>query len=257
MRTSITSLCVVGVLVWTGASAWAQGKGGAARQGERASKTGKARDTSTATTDEPDSQDKPAKSEKVGKAVRQTDQSGPARGQKGGGPQGKKTGQPSQTAEKGKGKGGQQQLQAFQKQLQHERAKHMERQARLARIRELAVQKGDTEMIARVDRLIAKEQEVYGRKLQQLQAQQRANQPSGAVGGTTPSAGPTDVDKPRRRVGADRPKETSPRDANDMVEGHNRPEQEQTKTDEGATGGESGRRTKRQTTRDRQGEPQQ
>jgi hypothetical protein len=40
----------------------------------------------------------------------------------------------------------------------------MERQARLNRIRELAVKKNDAEMIARVDKLIAKEQEIFQRK---------------------------------------------------------------------------------------------
>lgn len=75
---------------------------------------------------------------------------------------------------KGKGKDHQQQLRAFEQQRQRNEAKHMERQARLARIRELAVQKGDADMIARVDKLIAKEQQVHQRKVNRLQQQRRA-----------------------------------------------------------------------------------
>jgi len=68
-----------------------------------------------------------------------------------------------------KGKGQQQRLEAFQKQLLQERDKHMARQARLARIRELAVKKGDNEMVARVDKLIAKENSLFDRKSKRLQ----------------------------------------------------------------------------------------
>jgi hypothetical protein len=50
----------------------------------------------------------------------------------------------------------------------------MERQARLARIRELAVQKGDAEMIARVDKLMGMQQQVHQRKTAQVQQQKRA-----------------------------------------------------------------------------------
>jgi hypothetical protein len=73
-----------------------------------------------------------------------------------------------------KGRGHEQQLLALQKQLQHEQAKHMERRARLTRIRELAMHKGDAEVVARVDKLMAKEQQVYERKLTHVQQQRRA-----------------------------------------------------------------------------------
>jgi hypothetical protein len=49
----------------------------------------------------------------------------------------------------------------------------MERHARLTRIRELAVQKGDAGMIARVDKLIAKERQVHQRKQTRVQQQRR------------------------------------------------------------------------------------
>jgi hypothetical protein len=259
MRTSIISLCVAGVLLWAGAVASAQGKGEAARREERASKADQSRDTPTARADEPSSQDKPAKPEKAqktGQASKRADRGGSARGQKGRGAQGRKAGQPSGASEKGKGKGGQQQVQAFEKQLQHEQAKHMERQARLARIRELAVQKGDAEMIARVDKLIAKEQQVFGRKLQQLQGQQRASRQPGATmdKNAKPPVGPADVNKPQGEVGAGQPKEKPAGDADEVKEEPTEAEQEKAKTDEGTAG--SGGRTKRQRTKNREGDTQ-
>ncbi len=60
-------------------------------------------------------------------------------------------------------------------QMQQELAKHKERLAKLNRIRELAAKKNDAEMTARVDKLIAKENEVYARKLQQMQGQPRVS----------------------------------------------------------------------------------
>ncbi len=82
-----------------------------------------------------------------------------------------------QAAAKGgtpEGKRHKQQLLALQKQLQHEQAKHMERRARLTRIRELAMHKGDAGVVARVDKLMAKEQQIYERKLTRVQQQRRA-----------------------------------------------------------------------------------
>ncbi|MEN6337096.1 MAG: hypothetical protein ABFE01_22795 [Phycisphaerales bacterium] len=93
----------------------------------------------------------------------------------------------------GKGKEHQQQLQAVDKQLRHTQAKQLERQARLARIRELAVQKGDNEMVARVDKLIAKQNEVFSRRQMHLQTQKRAaEQPQmqGQQAPVTPPAQP-------------------------------------------------------------------
>jgi len=68
-----------------------------------------------------------------------------------------------------RGKEHQQQLRAIEKQLLHEEAKHRERTARLARIRQLAVEQGKTELAKRVDQLIQKEQTLNGRKGQRMQ----------------------------------------------------------------------------------------
>jgi len=111
-----------------------------------------------------------------------------------GGPQGKDARPPLDAKEEaiGKGKGGVQRAQSLQKRLQHEQDKHMERHARLTRIRELAVQKGDQEMIARVDKLIQKEQQIFDRKSQRLQGQPRVTPqpPTNAGTGAVAPAGP-------------------------------------------------------------------
>jgi len=70
----------------------------------------------------------------------------------------------------GKGKNKQQQKNAFAKQIQHEQAKHLERQARLTRILELATAKNDTKTIDRVKTLIDKEKARYTTRTQRLQA---------------------------------------------------------------------------------------
>jgi hypothetical protein len=160
MKVSTLVLCTLAVVLWVGVSARAEGKG----------KT---------SGDKTTVQERDAKADQgQGKA-----QAGDVKGDKGGkggqgekqtGPQGKRTGQATEAAEKGKGKGQDQQAQALQKQLQHESDKHKDRLAKLNRIRELAAKKNDAETIARVDKLIAKENEVYARKLQQLQGQPRA-----------------------------------------------------------------------------------
>jgi len=62
----------------------------------------------------------------------------------------------------------QQQLTAIEQQMSHEQAKHMDRLARLKRIRELAQQQGDTETLARVDKLLGQEQHRYDAKTQRM-----------------------------------------------------------------------------------------
>lgn len=69
----------------------------------------------------------------------------------------------------GRGREHQQQLGAVRTQMTHEEAKHLRRQARLQRLRELAVEEGKTETIARIDKLIEKEQGRYGRKRQRME----------------------------------------------------------------------------------------
>ncbi|MGE5295763.1 MAG: hypothetical protein ACM3VT_13130 [Solirubrobacterales bacterium] len=161
MKLSIVGACALAVLFWTAGQSLAQGQG----QGK-----GQGKPVAPSTTEVA----KPAQS--LGNGVQGDKPMNTA------GKEGKKAvegvdakakemgkdmqGKASDAMEKGKGKGKdhQGQLQAFDKQARHDQGKHMERQARLARIRELAVQKNDQEMIARVDKLIAKEQQVYGRK---------------------------------------------------------------------------------------------
>jgi len=70
----------------------------------------------------------------------------------------------TKSAEKALGKEHQQQLAALRKQLTHEEQKHLSRKARLERIRQLAADAGNTETVARVDKLIQNEQERYDTK---------------------------------------------------------------------------------------------
>jgi 2-oxoglutarate dehydrogenase E2 component (dihydrolipoamide succinyltransferase) len=92
-----------------------------------------------------------------------------------------------------KAKGQEQQAKTREMQAQRDTAKHMDRQARLQRIRELAVQKGDTKMVAQVDQLIAKENQLYDLKLKKAQGQTRAaGTPLPGVG----AQGKVDVNKP-------------------------------------------------------------
>ncbi len=70
--------------------------------------------------------------------------------------------------EAGKGRDHRQQLEAFKAQMVHEGAKHRRRLVRLKRIRELAVQAGNTKAVERVDKLLRKEYQRYGRKQQRM-----------------------------------------------------------------------------------------
>jgi hypothetical protein len=76
-------------------------------------------------------------------------------------------------AEPGKGKEHQQQLAAMRAKIERERAKHLERTAKLERIRELAVAEESSETIARVDKLMQKERQRYTRKHRRMEMQMR------------------------------------------------------------------------------------
>ncbi len=203
MKNTIAALCVLGVLCWA-AGAWAQGQGKGrqqrptrtekpAQQAEAAK--GKAAKDAAAAKEQAAEAKQQAQQKRAGqqaeaargKAARDAEA---AKGQGAGkaaearGKAGKDV-EATEKAGQAKGKGHQQQMRAFEAQQQRHQAKHMERQARLARIRELAVQKGDAEMIARVDKLIAKEQQVHERKGVRLQEQKRA------MTGTESGAAPT------------------------------------------------------------------
>ncbi|MHC4260147.1 MAG: hypothetical protein ACYSTF_07040 [Planctomycetota bacterium] len=65
-------------------------------------------------------------------------------------------------------KGRERQFEILQKKTAQEEAKHMRRQARLQRIRELAVAEGKTDIVARVDKLLQRENERYAKKQQIL-----------------------------------------------------------------------------------------
>ncbi|MHC4075752.1 MAG: hypothetical protein ACYSRR_00475 [Planctomycetota bacterium] len=74
---------------------------------------------------------------------------------------------------KAKGKTHQQQLKAIDDQIAHEEAKHLERKARLERIRQLAEEENNQETIDRVNKLIEKEQHRHDRKITKLKQRKR------------------------------------------------------------------------------------
>jgi len=166
MKKSIYGLCLLAVVLWTGAGVLAQGQGKGQGGGdkervkERSPQAGKAAEAA------PAAEATVEKNAGKGKAAKPADESATKQGKKGPGA--------AEVSGKGKGKGQEQQAKAFQKQQQHEQAKHLERVAKLNRLKELAVKKGDTEMVARVDKLIAKENEVYTRKQGKILGQPRA-----------------------------------------------------------------------------------
>ena len=186
MRRTILSLCIMTVLAWAAGTVLAQGQGqgkeprGGAVQANKPGET--ARVDVNAPAAEKKVQDAAKETrEKAKGAVEQGQARGKAMTEDG-------AGKMAQT----KGKAQEQQMRAFEKQIQQNTAQHMKREAQLARLRELAVQKGDTERIARIDKLIAKEKQLYDRKLTKLQSQKRA-------GGTLPGMqgkDRVDVNKP-------------------------------------------------------------
>ena len=177
MRRSMVWVSMMAVLLWAGGNVLAQGQGKGKGGKDQVKNAGPQADNAQ--------------------------QNAPAAGPQGEKGSGKKAEKASDSEAKGKGKGQEQQGQSLQKQLQHAQAKHLERQARLTRLRELAVKKGDQEMIARVDKLIAKEQEVHGRKQARLQGQPRAL-PAGAEKTKTLPAGPEDAGKGKGRAAAEK-----------------------------------------------------
>lgn len=191
-------VCAVAVLLWSGAEAFAQAGG----QGKDKNQTQVKQNASKAENAQKDAQ-KNAKdlagaaqkeAGQAGQTVKRRREGAAASRSRQGGPANKDVNRPADVVEKGKtlGKEHAKQAQAFQKQIQREDAKHMERHARLVRIRELAAQKGDAEMVARVEKLMEKEQQVYSRKVQRMQEQPRAAQqtPAGAQPSPAPGSKP-------------------------------------------------------------------
>jgi len=66
-----------------------------------------------------------------------------------------------------------QQLETVQKQIAHENAKHLRRLARMKRIRELALEEGNKDIVKRVDMLRQKEQRRYEHKREILRMRNR------------------------------------------------------------------------------------
>jgi hypothetical protein len=212
MKRTMVVMCVLFVLAWVAADALGQGKGRdrPGRPTDRVANPNKAAETAKPDATAPAADAKGTPNVDKGGKGKTKDALDEVKGK------GKaaKDALPGTKgpADKGKGKQHEQQMLAFQKQQQKEAAKHLERQARLNRIRELAVQKGDKEMIARVDKLIAKESEVNSRKLQQLQQQHRALMGEGTMPGTTvtPPAGNKGKEKAEANKAEEKPAETKP-----------------------------------------------
>jgi hypothetical protein len=68
-----------------------------------------------------------------------------------------------------KGRDHQKQLKELQQQLSQAEQKHLERMAKMQRIKELATQKNSEQTLARVEKLLKREQMRYGRKRQRTQ----------------------------------------------------------------------------------------
>ena len=214
MRRTILSLCVLSVLAWAAGNVLAQGKSqGRERAGRPADRVNSNKPGEIV---KPDA-NAPAADAK--KSLAQQDMEKASREKaKGLTEQGQKQAQmrvkdaTNQVAGKIAetiAKGQNQQARAFDKQAQRDTAKHMERQARLARIRELAVQKGDAKMIARVDELIAKDKHLYERKLEKMRAQSRASAslpPAGMPAPGVQGKDKIDVNKPAEKLPGEAPK---------------------------------------------------
>jgi len=221
MKRTMVAVCVLFVLAWVTADVLGQGKGKdrPGRPTDRVANPNKAAETAKPDANAPAADAKGTPNVNKGGKGKTKDalDQGQGKGKAAKDlPPGTKG--PADKGQGGKGQQHQQQLLALQKQQQHEAAKHLERQARLTRIRELAVKKGDKEMIARVDKLIAKENEVNSRKLEQLQQQHRALLGGGAVPGTSVTPPPVgkkgkekvDVNKPAEKPAEAKPPENKP-----------------------------------------------
>lgn len=78
----------------------------------------------------------------------------------------------------------QQALTTIEQQIAQEEAKHRDRLARLTRIRELAEQQGNTEMVAKTDKLLEQENQLYTAKTQRMS--HRRNRMTGITDKNTP-----------------------------------------------------------------------
>jgi 2-oxoglutarate dehydrogenase E2 component (dihydrolipoamide succinyltransferase) len=194
MRRTILLLCVVSVLAWAAGTVLAQGQdqGKGKDQGIPVANPNKPAEAAKVDVNAPAAKKAPAMQdiqkgarEKAKGLMEQAQQQGQTRGKA---MKDQVAGKLGET----KAKGQEQQVKAREMQAQRDTAKHMDRQARLQRIRELAVQKGDTKMVAQVDQLIAKENQLYDLKLKKAQGLTR---PAGLPQGMG-AQGKVDVNKP-------------------------------------------------------------
>jgi hypothetical protein len=179
MRRIILSLCALFVLAWAAGSVLAQGQGKGKEQGSGpADRAVKANTPGDIAKPDPNASAANAKKSLTSQDTQKNAEER-AKAFKGRGQEQIQTQQKAVKDQVGgkmaetKAKGQEQRAQVFEKMAQHEMAKHLERQARLARIRELVVQKGDAKMVEQVDQLIAKEKQLYERKIQRMQGQGR------------------------------------------------------------------------------------
>jgi hypothetical protein len=81
----------------------------------------------------------------------------------------------------------QQRLAVIEQQMSYEEAKHKDRLARLSRIRELAKQQNNTEIVGRAEKLLEEEQNLYDAKVQRME--HRKNVIAGPSGKIPPDMG--------------------------------------------------------------------
>ncbi|MGA2171728.1 MAG: hypothetical protein ABSG82_01770 [Sedimentisphaerales bacterium] len=91
----------------------------------------------------------------------------------------------------------QQRLAVLEQQMSYEEAKHKDRLARLNRIRELAKQQDNTEIVGRVDKLLEEEQQLYIAKTQRIE--HRKSMIAGPSGKTSPDRGGNETGDGRNR----------------------------------------------------------
>jgi hypothetical protein len=164
MRRSSLWLCVIGIVFWTGA--WTPAQGQQERRGAVSQARERAARAATAPAADANAMARARAAKEDANALQAA---GAQRGK---------------AMEEGQAKAGSpglgRQGPLLQKQLRETRAKHMERMAKLNRIHELALKKGDAQMLARVDKLIVKEQDLFARRQDRMQRQPRAAPPAGA-----------------------------------------------------------------------------
>jgi len=172
MKKSLFPIITIAILLWNAGTAFSKDKGtGASGRSKQPKNIQENRKGQQDDADKTKGQGKVARTHRqeqfrqaVGKQKSSSDSNQP--GAKFGKPRGK-----SPVAEKDTGQSRlhQQQLKALESQNLHEQAKHLERLARLNRIRQLATQENDAKTVERVDKLLQMESQRYSREQQRVQ----------------------------------------------------------------------------------------